>query len=102
MDFLKKLSNLFSPAASKKQAGGYWVAVRCHRCGEVIRTRVNLSNDLSPNFGDGGEKVTYFCRKTLIGDQRCFQQVGVELTFDANRQLIDRQIRGGDFIDADE
>jgi hypothetical protein len=102
MGFLKKLSTLFSPAASSKRDGGYWIAVRCHRCGEIIRARVNLSNDLSPNFDEGEEKVNYFCRKTLIGDQRCFQQVEVELTFDANRRLVERQIHGGEFIETDE
>jgi hypothetical protein len=102
MSLFKKLSNLLNPAAAGKRDGGYWIVVRCQRCGEIIRTRVNLSNDLSPNFEEGGETVTYFCRKTLMGNQHCFQQVEVELTFDANRRLVDRQIHGGEFVDVDE
>jgi hypothetical protein len=29
----------------------------------------------------------------------CFQRIEVELTFDENRKLVDRQIQGGVFVD---
>jgi hypothetical protein len=37
-----------------------------------------------------------------MGEGRCFQRVEVQLTFDQNRNLIDRQISGGDFITEEE
>jgi hypothetical protein len=37
-------------------------------------------------------------RKVLIGSGRCFQPIEVKLTFDANRNIISREITGGDFI----
>lgn len=80
---------------------GYWVYVKCNRCGEVIRSRIDLFNDLSINYGDNEQaasEVTYFCRKTLIGSKRCFQPIEVELTFNNQRELIHRQIRGGIYI----
>jgi len=104
MGLFKKLSDLFSAPEGrpeKRDEASYWVAVRCSRCGETLRTRVNLHNDLSIEYGEGGGETTYFCRKTLIGDKLCFQRVEVELTFDAKRQLIDRQISGGEFVDVE-
>ncbi len=74
----------------------YWVYVRCGKCGETIRTRVDLRNDLSPQEEGEG----YFTHKTLIGRKRCFNPVEVYLYFDANRQLIERVIEGGSFIEA--
>lgn len=97
MGLFKKISQLFNTPA-KGDPHGYWIAVRCKRCGETIRTRVNLSNDLSLNEQEDGT-TTYFCHKTLMGDTGCFQRVEVELTFDPQRRLIDRQITGGEFVE---
>jgi hypothetical protein len=41
----------------------------------------------------------YFIRKTLVGSNRCFQRVEVTLYFDERRNLVDRQISGGEFIE---
>jgi hypothetical protein len=95
MDILKKISSLFS---TPDDSGAYWIEVKCRRCGETIRSRVNLNNDLSVNYGDDG-KTTYYCRKVLMGQERCFQRLEVELTFNENKRLIDRQISGGSFLD---
>ncbi len=107
MNFLKRLSSLFStPAASP---GRYFsVYVQCGRCGEKIHGRVDLNNDLSIDYGvvEGPDGETtppesepkYFCRKGLIGERRCYQTVEVELTFDKDRRLIDQKIKGGKFI----
>lgn len=96
MDLFKKLTNLFS-SSGKTDPDAYWIVTRCNRCGEVIRTRVSLSNDLSVEYE--GDETSYFCRKVLMGEGRCFQRVEVELTFDANRRLVNREISGGQFVD---
>jgi hypothetical protein len=44
--------------------------------------RVDLRNDLSLLDEGEYEKAAYFCRKILIGAQRCYQPVEVELYFD--------------------
>lgn len=72
--------------------------VRCRRCGEIITTQVDVNNDLSADYDEAGD-ATYHCRKGLIGQQHCYQTVEVELKFDANRRLIDRQISGGEFVE---
>jgi hypothetical protein len=96
MGFLDALKSLFSGGGGP-DASGYWVYVRCRRCGEAIRTRINLRNDLSPN-DDGGYSVI----KTLVGDRRCFERIEVTLTFDENRRLLGQEIQRGDFISAKE
>ncbi len=98
MSFLKRLADLFG-APNPPEEFIYWIAVQCNRCGETIRARIDLRNDLSINYGDRDEDTTYFCRKLLMGSQGCYQQIEVDLTFDANRKLVQKEIRGGKFIE---
>jgi hypothetical protein len=92
MGFLK---NLFGGGGSAKSDKRYFVFhVKCRRCGEVIEGRVDLDNDLSLNDdGDG-----YIVRKGLVGANRCFQQIEVELNFDSARQFTEKTITGGEFV----
>lgn len=95
MSFIRKITGFF---LSKSGAPVDQVTVKCNRCGEVIRARINLYNDLSLEYDEGG-KATYFCRKVLIGEGRCFQRIEVELTYDVNRKLLSREITGGQSVD---
>lgn len=99
MGFFKRLSSLFSGPAKSDSDSAYWFTVQCDRCGEKIRGRVDLRNDLSVNYGDSDSDTTYFTRKVLIGENQCYQPIEVELTFDHRRQLLDRQIKNGKFVD---
>lgn len=92
MSFLKKL---FSDNPVKPEKHYYTFNVKCKRCGEIIEGRVDLDNDLSMNDEGNG----YIVRKGLIGGNRCFQQIEVELTFDSSRQLIEKTITGGTFVE---
>ncbi len=91
MNFLK---NLFTPAKPEKKYHTF--NVKCNRCGEIIEGRVDLDNDLSLNDEGNG----YLVRKGLMGANRCFQQIEVELKFDSSRQLIDKSIAGGEMVEA--
>ena len=97
MGFFKKLASIFSSPSTTSNL--YPIEVICKRCGETISGSVNLSNDLSIVYGNSNNDYTYFCRKALMGEGRCFQQVEVELTFDRNRRIIERKIKGGKFAD---
>jgi hypothetical protein len=91
MSFLK---NRFS-GTEKPDQRYYIFQVKCKLCGGIIEGRVDLDNDLSLNDeGDG-----YLVRKGMIGGNRCFQQIEVELTFDSSRQLMDKTINGGEFVE---
>jgi hypothetical protein len=96
MSFLDSIKSLFG-ASDERDRTGYWIYVRCGRCGEAIKTRVDLHNDLSLREGGG-----FRANKTLVGSQRCFERIEVMLTFDENRRLSEREILGGDFISAEE
>lgn len=98
MGLLKKISQIFTPPRGGEQAA-LWVSVRCRRCGEIVRTRINLNNDLSAEYD--GDATTFVCRKVLVGEKRCFQQIEVVLKFDANRKLIDQAVSGGEFVSAE-
>lgn len=97
MGFFDRLFKLF-PSSERKDKDGYWVSVRCDRCGELLSSRINLFNDLSFDY-EAGNDPGYHCRKTLVGRSGCFQRIEVELIFDRNRKLVDHQISGGEFIE---
>jgi hypothetical protein len=97
MKLIKKLANLFT---GPPKDSSFWVSVKCGRCGEVIQTRIDLNNDLSAEYGEGEGETAYYCRKVLIGKKGCYLPVEIELRFDAGRNLIDKQIKGGKFVDA--
>lgn len=77
------------------------VRVRSRRCGEILETRIDLHNDLAVRYDERGQVTGYYVRKLLQGSgrNRCFDTVEVELFFDARRQLVDRQVHGGTFVD---
>jgi hypothetical protein len=99
MSFFDSLKSLFGGGNSSYESGdsAYWIYVRCRRCGEVIKTRLDLLNSLALN-DEGG----YTISKTLVGNQLCFERIEVILTFDENRRLLSRDISRGDFITAEE
>lgn len=101
MDFIKKLNKLLS-ASSEKDGDALWIYVRCAGCGEKLRTRIRLNNDLSIDFGEGENQDIYICRKTLVGNQQCFRRIEIQLTFNSNRKIIGREIVGGEFISVEE
>ncbi|MBN2119373.1 MAG: hypothetical protein JW730_22570 [Anaerolineales bacterium] len=92
MGFLK---NLFGGMSAKPEKRYYVFNVKCNRCGEIIQGRVDLDNDLS--LSDEGD--SYLVRKGLIGANRCFQQVEVEMKFTSERKLIEQQAHGGTFVE---
>lgn len=95
LGIFRKLSQIFSPSGTDRN---YWFYVQCNFCKEILKGRVDLYNHLSIKYGEGGNKTNYFCRKLMIGSNRCYRPIEIEFTFDSNRKLIDRQINGGIFM----
>jgi hypothetical protein len=93
MGFFKKL---FGSQGAQANLDVYAFTVTCNRCGELIEGRVNLNNDLSADYEDGGG---YHVRKVLMGSEHCFQQIEVELKFNAARNLIQKSAKGGKFTE---
>jgi hypothetical protein len=87
---------------AKKDPAGYVIEVKCDRCGEIVRTRINLYNDLSLVYADeegASGQAGYICNKSLMGSGQCFQRIQVELRFNENRKLVEKQIQGGRFLE---
>jgi hypothetical protein len=94
MGFLKKL---FSSTPVQPERRYYVFQVKCNRCGEIIEGRLDLDNDLSIEFE--GDRTIYFVRKGLMGQNRCFQQIEVEMKFTSSRELIEQETKGGTFVE---
>ena len=98
MGFIDSLKSLISDGKSDNyEQAGHWLYARCNRCGEVIRTRIDLQRDL--NLRDEGG---YIARKTLVGNQTCFERIEVTLIFDDQRRVIDHEIERGTLVTAEE
>ena len=103
MGFFQKLVSLFSPSQARREGNVLWLYVRCNRCGEVIRNRVNLTSEASAAaYDDRGRPTGYLVRKTLVGSRRCYQPIEVTLTLDARRQVVEQAIEGGQFVTAED
>lgn len=99
MGLFQKIKELINASS---QGNDLWLYVKCNYCGEPIKARVDLANQLSLVYGDNGVKEGYFCRKIIIGSQGCYRPIEVELKFDTSRRLTSRKIHGGKFISAEE
>ena len=98
MGFSQKLAGIFS--FRQKPAGRYHeFTVRCQRCGELISGRADLHNELSVDYGEDGKQESYYVRKILMGEGHCFQRIEVELFFDKDRCLLNKEITGGQFVE---
>ena len=90
------LQKLFGGSPASPQKHNYIFSVKCRRCGEIIEGRVDLNNDLSVEYEEGGD--VYYARKILMGENKCFQRMEVELKFTSSRELLEQHITGGEFI----
>jgi hypothetical protein len=85
------------PPGGRAEARTHWVYARCARCGEPLRGRVDLMNELS--LDEDGE--SWIVRKGLMGSgaNYCFNTVEVTLCFDAHRRnVVDASAQGGSII----
>ena len=76
--------------------------VRCTRCRDVVRVRVNMANEPAQEFAEGGDTVNgYVLNKTVV-DSKCFRPIPVTIRFDSRRREQGREIEGGEFVGQDE
>jgi hypothetical protein len=95
MGFLDGLRKAFSGGTAAPSAS--WTYARCRRCGEPLKARIDMRNELS--LADDGEN--FIVRKGLVGTgrKRCFQTVEVTLTFGSDRRTLREQsAEGGEII----
>lgn len=96
MSFLGRLfGRLGSPAPS---ASILWIYVRCARCGEKIRIRVNRNTDAVQEYDESGRFTHYRLRKEILGNN-CPSLMAVELNFDQAGRIVDQQAERCTIID---
>ncbi len=94
---MRWLRRLFAWPASQETDNALWLNVKCGRCGEAIRVRVDRRYDVASNLLDPGEGgAAYTVHKDVVGD-RCFQRIRVTLGFDRRMNIVERQVQGGQF-----
>lgn len=101
MSIWKTISGMLAPGGDDDERA-FWVYVRCDRCQEAIRLRVDLYSDLSVNYTEGKKNDSFFTRKTIMGSSDCFERITVELSFDKDHRLKEKSIEGGGFITEEE
>lgn len=97
MQFLKNLFGGGGSGLSSSPSGdsdGLYMYVQGTGCDEVVRVRINLRNDLSETDDGKG----YFVHKLARG-QKCPRNVDVTVHFDLRRNIIEREIDGGQYVD---
>ena len=94
MQLLRQLGNMLMGKSSSSDDVGLYYYLRCNRCGEVIRVRINPMNDLSAK--EDGEGL--FTHKTIVG-QRCYNRIEADFYYDSKRKLTNSQITGGVLVD---
>ena len=99
MNFLRRLFGGGSEGNSESDPGLY-LYVKCSRCGEPLRVRVDTRNELSPEYGDM-EASGYVLRKEMM-DSKCFRLMYATIHFDGRKREVSREIEGGEYISREE
>jgi hypothetical protein len=95
MGFLERIRKAILPPRPTSRY--YPIKVKCTRCREVLEGRVDLYNEPSQEYE--GEMVFYICRKVLMGSASCHQQVETTFKFDEARNMLERLVVGGEFVE---
>ncbi|MEB2286803.1 MAG: hypothetical protein OZ934_01710 [Anaerolineae bacterium] len=94
MSFLKRL---LGGGGKSGDPEGLYFYVRAAKTGEVIRVRLNRSNDLSLTEDLGG----YFARKVIVG-QKSFERIETHFHFDKNRHFVSADVTGGELVERED
>ncbi len=97
MSILDSLKSLFSPSGSVGSSSAMWLYVRCKRCGAPLAVRVDLRNEPSPDYENGGYVL---CKEMM--DDKCFSLMRAEVHMDAQHHITDKKIENGEFISQQE
>ena len=86
--------------ASDQHAVYYFV--RCGKCGEVLRIRIDRRWDLQQEFEDEGDVVSgYVATKDVVG-KKCFQMMQLTVRFDRSHREVEKDLQRGSFVTRQE
>ncbi|MCL4534165.1 MAG: hypothetical protein M1370_03270 [Bacteroidetes bacterium] len=99
MGFLDGLRSLFTGLSSGDMYAMY-IYVRCQRCGEKVRLRMDRRFDLEQEFGEN--LVTgYVANKDILG-RNCPNLIRVHIEYDQNFRPRTQEVHGGQLITRQE
>ena len=104
VDALKSMLGLGGGASSSPDRGLYWY-VRCNRCQDVVRVRINMANEVSElddgtdEEEDGGIVATnpaarYVVVKGVV-DSKCYRSMRLTVLFDGRKRELESSVEGG-------
>ncbi|MBC7334622.1 MAG: hypothetical protein H5T85_09295 [Actinobacteria bacterium] len=93
---------LFSRLFQRKpqESRDFYYTVKCKRCGEEIRVRLDKLSEPSPEYDEKGRVSHYIYRKDVLG-QKCFNLIHVEFVLNPNFEIISSEVTGGTLIEPD-
>jgi hypothetical protein len=102
MSFLDRLFGRGKSSGAQSDQFGMLYYVKCKKCGEVLRLRLDRRWDLQQEFEGSGDVVSgYLATKEVMGTQ-CFNMMHVEIVFDTGHREKNREVRGGEFVSAED
>ena len=102
LDAIKAALGFGGAGGASGDRNAMFLYIRCTRCRDVVRVRVNMANEPAQEFAEGGDTVDgYVLNKTVV-DSKCFRPIPVTIRFDARRREQGREIEGGEFVGQEE
>ena len=97
LDSIKALFTSGPGRGADSDGRALYFYVRCNACGEQIRVRVDMYNDLAAEY-DSKERVSgYVLNKDILGS-KCFKLMRMHLQLDPSRRLVNKSVENGTFI----
>jgi hypothetical protein len=107
MDALKSMLGL-GGGAGRSADGGIYRYVRCDRCQDVVRVRINMASEVSEisdepeDDGDvlrpSNPNAKRMVTKGVV-DSKCFRPMRLTILFDGRRNEIESSVEGGELVD---
>ena len=107
LDALKSIFGLGGGAGSAVDRGRYWY-VRCNRCQDVVRVRINMANEVSEvsdtpdddadTMRPSNPNARYAITKGVV-DSKCFRPMRLTILFDGRRRELESTVDGGTIAD---
>ena len=83
------LARLFGRGGASADTGNIlWLYVRCDRCGEKIRVRINRNTDAQQEYDESGRPSHYLLRKEILGN-RCPALMSVAMQLDKAGRVVE-------------
>lgn len=90
MGFFARLFGRGSTSTSADGANILWLYVRCARCGEKIRVRINRNTDAQQEYDESGHPTHHLLRKEILGN-RCPALMSVEMQLDRGGHIVEQR-----------